>query len=130
MKHNTRKAMEHALPRASYGMLHQWNGNPLYFVVRNYTMSTMIGDPVDLKIEGMIVERAEYMENTAVRMKRAIFAPPATIVYWSDDTKTVVKCQEGDTYDKKLGLALCFLKKFTGNKSRTLEEIVASVKQN
>lgn len=130
MRHNAKKAMEHALHRASYGMLHQWNGDPLYFAVRNYTMSTTTGGPVDLKIEGMLVDRAVYMDSTAVRMKRVIFAPPATIVYWSDDTKTVVKCQEGDTYDKKLGLALCFLKKFTGNKSRTLEEIVASVKQN
>lgn len=28
----------------------------------------------------------------------------------------VVKCQEGDTYDKEKGLALCVMKKVYGNK--------------
>ena len=31
-------------------------------------------------------------------------------------TKTKVKCQEGDTYDKEKGLAMCIAKKFLGNK--------------
>lgn len=49
-------------------------------------------------------------------IKNVIFNDPATIVIWSDDTKTVVKCQPGDTYDKELGLALCISKKYFGNK--------------
>lgn len=49
-------------------------------------------------------------------IKNVIFNDPATIVIWSDDTKTVVKCQEGDTYDKELGLSLCISKKYFGNK--------------
>ena len=49
-------------------------------------------------------------------IKNVIFNDPATIVIWSDGTKTVVKCQDGDTYDKELGLALCISKKFLGNK--------------
>lgn len=54
-----------------------------------------------------------------------IFNPPATIIMWSDGTKTVVKCHEEDTYDKKKGLALCYLKKFyCDNKSRKLNDIL------
>lgn len=49
-------------------------------------------------------------------IKKVIFNNPATIVIWSDDSKTVVKCQEGDTYSKELGLAMCISKKFLGNK--------------
>ena len=49
-------------------------------------------------------------------IKRVIFNEPATIVIWSDDSKTVVKCQPGDTYSKETGLALCIAKKFLGNK--------------
>lgn len=45
-----------------------------------------------------------------------IFNDPATIVIWGDGTKTVVKCQPGDTYDAEKGLALCISKKFLGNK--------------
>lgn len=50
-------------------------------------------------------------------IKNVIFNEPATIVYWADGTKTVVKCQEGDTYDKEKGLAMCFVKKLKSNKS-------------
>lgn len=49
-------------------------------------------------------------------IERVIFNNPATIVIWSDGTKTVVKCQEGDTYSKETGLALCIAKKALGNK--------------
>ena len=50
-------------------------------------------------------------------IKKVIFNDPATIVFWGDGTKTVVKCQEGDTYDKELGLAMAISKKHLGNKS-------------
>lgn len=50
-------------------------------------------------------------------IKKVIFNDPATIVYWTDGTKTVVKCQEGDTYSKEVGLAMCMLKKCMGNES-------------
>ena len=49
-------------------------------------------------------------------IKRVIFNDPATIVLWRDGTKTVVKCQPGDTYDAEKGLALCIAKKYLGNK--------------
>lgn len=48
-------------------------------------------------------------------IKKVIFNYPATIVIWSDGTKTVVKCQPGDVYSKELGLAMCISKKFLGN---------------
>ena len=47
---------------------------------------------------------------------RVIFNAPATVVIWADGTKTVVKCQPGDTYSKETGLALCIAKKYLGNK--------------
>jgi hypothetical protein len=47
---------------------------------------------------------------------KVIFNYPATVVIWNDGTKTVVKCQPGDTYSKETGLALCIAKKYLGNK--------------
>lgn len=49
-------------------------------------------------------------------IKKVIFNNPATIVLWNDGTKTVVKKQKGDKYDKEKGLALCIAKKCLGNK--------------
>lgn len=50
-------------------------------------------------------------------IQRVLFNDPATIVFWKDGTKTVVKCQEGDLYSEEVGLALCFAKKALGNQS-------------
>lgn len=47
--------------------------------------------------------------------KKVIFHDPATIVLWTDGTKTVVKCSEGDTYDPEKGFMLCYLKKLLGD---------------
>ena len=45
------------------------------------------------------------------------FSGPATIIFWKDGTKTVVKCQEEDEYfDEEKGIAMCYLKKLFGNK--------------
>lgn len=49
-------------------------------------------------------------------IKKVIFNNPATIVLWNDDTKTVVKAQGDDVYDKEKGFALCIAKKCLGNK--------------
>lgn len=47
-----------------------------------------------------------------------IYNDPATVVIWDDGSKTVVKCQEGDIYDPRVGLLMCFAKKLFGNTGR------------
>lgn len=49
-------------------------------------------------------------------IKNVIFNDPATIVFWSDGTKTVVKVHDGDEYDEEKGLAMAISKKALGNK--------------
>ena len=44
-----------------------------------------------------------------------IFNGPATIVKWTDGTKTVVKCRD-EAFDKEKGLAMAICKKVMGNK--------------
>lgn len=56
-------------------------------------------------------------------IKRVIFNPPATVILWQDGTKTVVKCQPGDTYDSEKGFALAYLKKLLGNDNTFNKEI-------
>lgn len=60
-----------------------------------------------------------------IKPVKVIFNNPATIVLWSDGTKTVVKRQKGDRYNKETGLAMCYVKKFCGdNTSRGLNDIL------
>lgn len=53
--------------------------------------------------------------NRLPYIKHVIFNDPATIVYWADGTRTVVKCQDGDIYDPEKGLAMAISKKALGN---------------
>ena len=53
--------------------------------------------------------------NRRVKIRDVIFSDPATVVFWSDNTKTVVKARGGEKYDKEKGLAMAIVKKITGN---------------
>lgn len=61
-------------------------------------------------------KKKEETNMTAASIKNVIFAPPATIVYWSDGSKTVVKCSEK-------GLAMAIAKRCGGNKGSYYKEI-------
>lgn len=50
------------------------------------------------------------------QIKKVIFNDPATIVFWEDGSKTVVKRQPGDKFDKMTGLAMACSKYMLGNK--------------
>lgn len=58
-------------------------------------------------------------ENTMMTPDRVIFNGPATIAFWPDGTKTVVKCAEGDDviFDRKTAIMWCFMKKMFGTTS-------------
>lgn len=55
--------------------------------------------------------------NRRVKIKDVIFSDPATVVFWNDNTKTVVKTRGDEKYDKEKGLAMAIIKKITGNTS-------------
>ena len=56
------------------------------------------------------------MNNKSVFLKKVIYNDPATIAFWSDGTKTIVKAQPGDIFDPEKGLAMVIAKKACGNK--------------
>lgn len=94
------------------------------------------GNPYNLR--STLVEAR--ISNSAVGhygIKEVIFANPSTIVKWTDGTETVVSCMDNvktikkmvngknvtkrkpmksKTYSKEVGLAMCIVKKWGGNK--------------
>lgn len=58
---------------------------------------------------------AKCMPDGWNKIKKVIFNNPATIVFWQDGTKTVVKCTEGEPYDPEKGLMAAITKKAFGN---------------
>lgn len=67
--------------------------------------------------EAIMNRRVDKMKNRKYipEIKDVIFNPPATIVLWADKTKTVVKAQEGESFDPEKGLAMAICKKLYGN---------------
>lgn len=84
----------------------------------------------DDRTEKLWTKNNPYITNTiccailtpTINIKNVIFNDPATIVFWSDGTKTVVKVQDGDEYDEEKGLAMAISKKALGNKGNYCNE--------
>lgn len=71
----------------------------------------------------IMANRKEYNKMFKMdKVKKVIFNPPATIVYWFDGTKTIVKRQKGEIFDKEKGFAMACAKKFFGNKGNYYNE--------
>ena len=74
------------------------------------------------KNNGYKKEVAKYCSNVTLtvqtvipKIKDVIYNRPATIVFWEDGTKTVVKCKN-EKFDPEKGLVMAFSKKILGNK--------------
>lgn len=56
------------------------------------------------------------------KIDKVTFNNPATIVFWDDGEKTVVKAQNGEPYDPEKGLAMAIAKRALGNNRAYYEE--------
>lgn len=65
---------------------------------------------------------AKYGVYSMFAIKKVIFNEPATIVFWLDGTKTVVKA-ENEYFDPEKGLAMAIAKKVYGNKGSYFNQI-------
>ena len=80
----------------------------------NNLMSNTINDILKKEVE--VYTSATIKIDIESAIKKVIFNNPATVVYWIDNTKTVVKCGENDVWDPEKGLAMAIVKKLSGNK--------------
>ena len=48
-------------------------------------------------------------------ISRTLYSPPATVVFWSDGSKTVAKCATHERFDREKGLAIACAKKLLGD---------------
>lgn len=68
-------------------------------------------------------KKKEETNMTAASIKNVIFNPPATIVFWTDGSKTVVKCNAKDEFDPEKGLAMAIAKRCANNSDDFYKEI-------
>lgn len=84
--------------------------------------SACVGDPEKWVDEDALYELLEG-ELYMFEVKRVIFSEPATVVFWDDGTKSVVKCQNGEEFDREKGFVMAYLKKLLGNDNTFNKEI-------
>lgn len=56
-------------------------------------------------------------------INKVVFNDPATIVFWKDGSKTIVKCGENESFDPEKGLAMAITKKAFGNQGNYYNQI-------
>ena len=87
-------------------------GMPLFGkALKADSISSPIVNPLAERIKQIEEERMIYKP---FEIKRVIFNNPVTVVLWADGTKTKVRAQKGDTFNKETGLAMCIAKKVFG----------------
>lgn len=85
-----------------------------------------------LEAEAMISKEREkakekIKEYEMKKIEKVIFNDPATIVFWRDGSKTVVKAQN-EPFDKEKGLAMAIAKKVYGNEGNYYNEFKKFIK--
>ena len=91
--------------------------------MKNYDgLYARIGDEWVQVFRPSDIERfIEELENAKAQtspsemaIDKVIFSGPATIVFWADGEKTVVKCMDGDFFTYDVGIYVATLKKIFG----------------
>ena len=68
-------------------------------------------------------KKKEETTMTAASIKNVIFNPPATIVFWTDGSKTVGKCNAKEEFDPEKGMAMAIAKRCANNSDDFYKEI-------
>ena len=73
-------------------------------------------EKVEKKLLGTVkIKYNDQVTKNPLSIDHVIFSGPATIVFWADGDKTIVKCKPGDEYSYDVGIAMATLKKIFGD---------------
>ncbi len=86
-----------------------------YYAAKNLNTNALVKGLNILKEHLKLFNLEENnMSRKSLEIKKVIYSGPCTIVFWADDSKTLVRCCDGDTYSKEVGLLMCLAKKVWG----------------
>ena len=76
-------------------------------------------------VPGTYFEASNYSMPIVDEIVNVIFSEPATIVFWADGTKTVVKTSPNDKFDKEKGILWAYYLKYTGITKTQAQKLIA-----
>lgn len=103
--------------------------------VKKLFMKTLIKEDFDMSTSYEYFNRAIALRNLGSVLnvedfvENILFRPPATIVFWKDGTKTVVKVYN-EVYDPEKAFAMAFLKRYMGNNGGAYNRIRKFIEKN
>lgn len=73
-------------------------------------------------VNALIESRKEKKGTSNIDLDKLIsdvryYNDTVTVVHWKDGTTTKSRCQNNDTFNKELGLAMCIIRKVVNNRS-------------
>lgn len=69
------------------------------------------------QIEISFIDKQTGLPYSLPKPTKLIVNGPATVILWSDGTKTVAKCNKDEPFDQEKGVAIAIAKRFvSGNK--------------
>ena len=108
--------------------------------VPNRDIRTLLPKSCPLDTDDSILDACRYIDEIAkdrakekikeyekMKIEKVIFNDPATIVFWRDGSKTVVKAKD-EPYDPEKGLAMAIAKKVYGNEGNYYNEFKKFIK--
>lgn len=99
-----------------FNIIHPYYSNYLYGIpIRR--INSALGE--NIKLRRVVKQITPY--NTSLKIDNVIFNKPATIVFWNDGTKTIVRVNN-EEFDPEKGLAMAIAKKALGNKGKYYDE--------
>lgn len=72
--------------------------------------------------EDVVMSDGWFVDVRDIYIVKVMYNNPATIVFWSDGTKSVSKCSGGDKYDPQIGLYLAVLKRFSSTVGKLYDD--------
>lgn len=72
------------------------------------------------------LKKEKLTMDSRYEIKKILYNGPATIVYWADGEKTVVKCMDTDTFDPMAGFCAALAKRVYGSTGAVKQIIKAS----
>lgn len=96
-----------------------YNGSAISFTCDNQKMASALTKRIN-DLSNKKTKDSEISANNLYKtfeVEDILVNGPATIVFWADGTKTVVKWGAEDLYDAEKAVAMCFMKKALGSRS-------------
>ena len=130
-------------------MFYMMRNNPLYHLNEMLSVLSDISNSIDADVDNdseneyiikynVVKPNKQHIRNnkqiTPIQIpdiQKVRFNNPATIVWFSDGSKTTAVASHGDKYDKEVGLGICILKRVLGNKEyrKIIDEWVNEAKR-